>query len=57
MGDRTSLFLHQGHGYFLVGDWDYAFQDYSNAIAPRSNEGLLGQDFLARYVRILENQV
>jgi tetratricopeptide (TPR) repeat protein len=32
-GDRTHLFLHRGHGYFLVGDWDNAFKDYSNAIA------------------------
>ena len=32
-GDRTSLFLHRGHGYFLVGNWDNAFKDYSNAIA------------------------
>ncbi|XZN89729.1 MAG: hypothetical protein ACM65M_18990 [Microcoleus sp.] len=50
--------MHRGHGYFLVGDLENAFKDYSNAIAARSNEGLLGQDFLARYnVRILENQV
>jgi tetratricopeptide (TPR) repeat protein len=32
-GDRTSLFLHRGHGYFLVADLDNAFKDYSNAIA------------------------
>ncbi len=32
-GDRTSLFLHRGHGYFLVGDLDNAFKDYSNSIA------------------------
>ncbi|TAG91782.1 MAG: hypothetical protein EAZ09_24735 [Oscillatoriales cyanobacterium] len=33
-------------------------QDFEEAIAPRSTEGLLGQDFLAHYnVRILENEV